>query len=117
MVLQKWSTINANQFVLADGDMEKDFIEKQYIFKVECEGLSYLNKLRNGDFPYFVESKLQQNIKLFEQNLITTLLTGKSMLFEQEIDYIVNQSHELSKTKDERLSFFVFFCKSIFKNN
>lgn len=107
--------IDANQFVFADGDAEKDFIENQYISKVECEGLGYLNKLRNGDFPYSGESKLRQNIKLFEQNLITTLLTGKSTLSEQENDCIVSQSQELSKTKDERLSFFEFFANQFLR--
>lgn len=107
--------IDANQFVFADGDMEKDFIENQYISKVEREGLGYLNKLKNGDFPYSGESKLRQNIKLFEQNFITTLLTGKSTLSKQEIDCIVSQSQELSKTKDERLSFFEFFANQFLR--
>lgn len=107
--------IDANQFVFADGNTEKDFIENQYISKVECEGLRYLDKLRNGDFPYSGESKLQQNIKLFERNLMTTLLTGKSTLSEQEIDCIVSQSQELSKTKDERLSFFEFFANQFLR--
>ena len=109
--------INANNFVFIEGNNEKDFIENKYISKIESDGLNYLNKLKNEQFPFSDENKLLENIKLFQQNLIYTLLTGQSMLSESKTDYLVKQTLELSKEKDERLSFFEFFANQFLRTN
>lgn len=110
-------SINANNFAFVDGNKEKDFIENKYISKIESDGLNYLNKLKNEQFPFSDKNKLRENIKLFEQNLIYTLLTGQSMLSESKIEYIVKQTLELSNEKDERLGFFEFFVNQFLRTN
>ena len=79
--------------------------------------LIYLNKLKNEQFPYRDENKLRENIKLFEQNLIYTLLTGQSLFSESKIDYIFKETLELSKERDERLSFFEFFANQFLRTS
>ena len=60
---------------------------------------------------------MRENIKLFEQNLIYTLLTGQSLFSESKIDYIFKETLELSKERDERLSFFEFFANQFLRTS
>lgn len=92
-------------------------MENNYISKLENEGLTYLQKLKNGQFPFLDENKLWQNIKIFKQNLLSLLLIGVPLLSNSEIDNIVRETLELSKTKDERFSYFKFFVNQFLRTN
>lgn len=109
--------INTNKFVLADGNSERDFIENNYISKLENEGLTYLQKLKNGQFPFSSENKILHNIVIFKQNILSSLLLGIPLLSDSEIDNIFRETLELSKTRDDRFSFFEFFTNQFLRTN
>ena len=100
--------INTNKFVLADGNSGRDFIENNYISKLENEGLTYLQKLQNGQFPFSSENKILHNIVIFKQNLLSSLLLGIPLLSDSEIDNIFRETLELSKQEMIGLAFLNF---------
>lgn len=98
--------IDENSYYFNDGSKEKDFLEREFISKIENSGSRYLNMMEKGQFPFSDENELLDIYKLLKSYLISRLSTEKTMLSDSEVDAIYHGGMELISKKDERLSFF-----------
>lgn len=107
--------IDENSYYFTDGSKEKDFLEREFISKIENSGSRYLNMMKKGQFPFSDENELLDIYQLLKSYLISRLSTGKSMLSDSEVDAIYRRGMELISKKDERLSFFEFFANQMLR--
>lgn len=104
-------------FVFAEKNREKDFLEVEYFSKIEKNGIAYLNKLNEGQFPFADENKLKDTCSSVSQDIANLALNDKSTLHGYEVENLFREILGLSSKKDDRFDFFEFFSNQFLRTS
>lgn len=98
---------------------QRDYIEKQVMCSYEDidNKWKFLDKLSNGDFSFYKDSKRQNILDNLHKCVIDTVLYQESQYSDEEIMNMVNEFFEDGlKENDLKYEFHKFFCMQYFRS-